>query len=89
MYLVRPLSYHQVLTGKMIGAEQAEKDGLVSRVVPAAELMDSTMETAKKIASFSLPIAAMCKEAVNGSYDLGLNEVDSSFPPPQIVVNSS
>jgi len=63
-----------VLTGKMIGAEQAEKDGLVSRVVPAAELMDSTMETAKKIASFSLPIAAMCKEAVNGSYDLGLNE---------------
>jgi enoyl-CoA hydratase len=73
----------------MIGAEQAEKDGLVSRVVPAAELMDSTMETAKKIASFSLPIAAMCKEAVNGSYDLGLNEVDSSFPPPQIVVNSS
>jgi len=63
-----------VLTGDMIGAEQAEKDGLVSRVVPAAELMESTMETAKKIAAYSLPIAAMCKEAVNGSYDLGLNE---------------
>lgn len=63
-----------VLTGKMIGAEQAERDGLVSRVVPAAELMDSTMETAKKIGSFSLPIAAMCKEAVNASYEIGLSE---------------
>src|SRR5215218_7779529 len=55
------------LTGRMMDA--AEGSGLVSRVVPAAELMDEALKTAETIASMSLPIAMMAKETINRAYE--------------------
>lgn len=62
------------LTGRMMGAEEAERAGLVSRLVPADDLMDVAMEAAEAIASKSLPIAMMTKEAINISQELSLSE---------------
>lgn len=62
------------LTGRMMPADEAERAGLVSRVVPADELMETAMEAASAIASKSLPIAMMTKEAVNMAFEMGLNE---------------
>ncbi|MEJ6781818.1 enoyl-CoA hydratase [Aminobacter sp. Piv2-1] len=62
------------LTGRMMDAAEAERSGLVSRVVPAADLLDEAMKAASKIADFSLPAVMMCKEAVNRSYELTLAE---------------
>jgi len=62
------------LTGRMMDAEEAERSGLVSRIVPADELIEEAMKVAKKIASFSLPIVMMTKESVNRSYETTLNE---------------
>lgn len=61
-----------VLTGQHYSAEEAEKAGLVARVVPADKLVAEATKTAEKIASFSKPIVAMCKEAVNASYETTL-----------------
>ena len=63
-----------VLTGRMIDAAQAERDGLVCKVVPNDKLLDSALEMANKIASFSRPAVAMAKETVNASYELNLAE---------------
>src|SRR5690606_3664629 len=62
------------LTGRMMDAEEAERSGLVSRVVPAATLVDEALMAAEKIASFSLPAVLMNKEAVNRSYETTLTE---------------
>ncbi|MCP5080669.1 MAG: enoyl-CoA hydratase [Alphaproteobacteria bacterium] len=62
------------LTGRMMDAEEAERAGLVARVVAGDKLMDEVMEAADKIASFSLPILMMTKEAVNRSYETTLTE---------------
>jgi enoyl-CoA hydratase len=62
------------LTGRMMDAAEAERSGLVSRVVPAAELLGEAMKAAEKIASFSLPAVMMTKEAVNRSYETTLAE---------------
>ncbi|MEA1940810.1 MAG: enoyl-CoA hydratase [Pseudomonadota bacterium] len=62
------------LTGRMMDAEEAERAGLVSRVVPADDLMDTVMEAAEAIAAKSLPVAMMTKEAVNRSFEVGLTE---------------
>ena len=62
------------LTGRMIDAAEAERSGLVSRVVPAAELMDETMKVAERIGDMSLPITIMAKEAVNRAYETTLAE---------------
>ncbi len=62
------------LTGRMMDAEEAERSGLVARVVPAATLMDEAMKTAEKIASFSIPAAMMVKEAVNYAYETSLTD---------------
>jgi enoyl-CoA hydratase len=62
------------LTGRMMDAAEAERSGLVSRVVPAAELLDEAMKTAETIASMSLPIAMMTKESVNRAYETTLQE---------------
>lgn len=62
------------LTGRMMKAEEAERSGLVSRVVPLADLMSETMAAAHTIAGFSLPVAMMVKEAVNRSFESGLSE---------------
>ena len=63
-----------VLTGRMMDAAEAERCGLVSRVVPAAELVDEAVKAAARIAAFSLPAVMMAKEAVNRSYDTTLAE---------------
>jgi enoyl-CoA hydratase len=63
-----------VLTGRMMDAAEAERSGLASRVVPAAELVAEALKAADKIASFSLPAVIMAKEAVNRSYETTLAE---------------
>jgi enoyl-CoA hydratase len=62
------------LTGRMMDAAEAERSGLVSRVVPAAELVEETLKIASRIADFSLPAVMMTKEAVNRSYETTLAE---------------
>ncbi|RST30442.1 enoyl-CoA hydratase [Sphingomonas ginkgonis] len=60
------------LTGRMIGAEEAERAGLVARVVPAAELLNEAMKTAETIAGMA-PLAAIAnKEMVNAAFEQGL-----------------
>ncbi|HEV3248945.1 MAG TPA: enoyl-CoA hydratase [Beijerinckiaceae bacterium] len=63
-----------VLTGRIMDAAEAERCGLVSRVVPAAELMTEAMKTAETIANLSLPIVMMAKESVNRAYETTLAE---------------
>jgi len=62
------------LTGRMMDAEEAERSGLVARVVPAAELMATTLKAAEKIAGYSLPVAMMVKESVNRADEVTLAE---------------
>jgi len=62
------------LTGRMMDAAEAERSGLVSRVVPAGELVEEALKAAAKIAAFSLPAVMMTKEAVNRSYETTLAE---------------
>jgi enoyl-CoA hydratase len=63
-----------VLTGRRMDAAEAERAGLVSRVVKAEELVEEAVRTAEKIASFSRPIALMAKEAVNRAFETTLSE---------------
>jgi enoyl-CoA hydratase len=62
------------LTGRMMDAEEAERAGLVSRVVAVDDLLSTAMEAAETIASKSLPIAMMTKESINRSFEMGLTE---------------
>ena len=62
------------LTGRFMNAEEAERSGLVSRVVPAKKLMDEAMSAATKITEKSVLTAMAAKEAVNRSYETTLNE---------------
>jgi enoyl-CoA hydratase len=63
-----------VLTGRNMDAAEAERSGLVSRVVPAAELIEDAVKTAQKIADLSLPIVMLAKESVNRAYETTLAE---------------
>ena len=58
-----------VLTGRMIDAEEAERSGLISRVVPLSNLMEDAVKTAGLIAGMSRPIAYLAKESVNQAYE--------------------
>lgn len=62
------------LTGDRITAEEAERAGLVSKVFPPEQLVDEAIKLGDKICSHSKLIVAMCKEAVNTSYELSLHE---------------
>jgi enoyl-CoA hydratase len=62
------------LTGRTMDAAEAERSGLVSRVVPMGELLEEALKAAAKIAEFSLPAVMMAKEAVNRSYESTLAE---------------
>jgi enoyl-CoA hydratase len=62
------------LTGRMMDAAEAERCGLVSRVVPAAQLLDEALKTAAQIASMSLPATMMVKESVNRAFETTLAE---------------
>ncbi|MCW3768635.1 enoyl-CoA hydratase [Paenarthrobacter ureafaciens] len=61
-----------VLTGRFMDADEAERSGLVSRVVPAAEVVDEALKAAETIASKSKPAAMVAKEAVNAAFEMGL-----------------
>ena len=62
------------LTGRFMDAEEAERSGLVSRVVPAKKLLEEAMVAAQKIADKSMPSVLAAKEAVNRSYEMTLSE---------------
>ncbi|MEX5269757.1 enoyl-CoA hydratase [Kocuria sabuli] len=61
-----------VLTGRTIDAEEAERAGLVSRVVPAADLLEEALGVAGTVAAKSLPAAMAAKEAVNAAFETTL-----------------
>ncbi|MER2551894.1 MAG: enoyl-CoA hydratase [Thauera sp.] len=62
------------LTARMMDAAEAERAGLVSRVVPADKLLDEALGAAETIAGFSLPVVMMIKESVNRAFESSLNE---------------
>ena len=62
------------LTGRMMDAAEAERAGLVSRIVPAAELLTEAVKVAERISEMSRPIAMMVKELVNRAYETTLAE---------------
>jgi enoyl-CoA hydratase len=62
------------LTGRTMDAQEAERSGLVARVVPTTQLMDEALKLAERIAGMSGPIAMMVKECVNRAYDTSLSE---------------
>jgi enoyl-CoA hydratase len=63
-----------ILTGRMMDATEAERAGLVSRVVPAASLMDEAMKLAETVAAMSLPSLIAAKETVNRAFEMPLAE---------------
>ncbi len=62
------------LTARFMDAVEAERAGLVSRVVPADKLLDEALAAAETIAGFSLPVVMMIKESVNRAFESSLNE---------------
>ncbi len=62
------------LTGRLMDAEEAERAGLVSRIVPVADLVDEAVKTAESIAALSRPIVFMAKEAVDRAFETTLSE---------------
>ncbi|EKT4506998.1 TPA: enoyl-CoA hydratase [Pseudomonas putida] len=62
------------LTGRLMGAEEAERAGLVARIVPQAELVEEALKVAATIASKSIPVGMMVKESVNRAFEVTLSE---------------
>ena len=62
------------LTGRLMGAEEAERAGLVARIVPQAELLEEALKVAASIAEKSLPVAMMVKESVERAFEVSLAE---------------
>ena len=62
------------LTARMMDAQEAERAGLVSRIVPLEKLMEETLSVADKIANYSLPVVMMIKESINRAYETALAE---------------
>ncbi len=62
------------LTARFIDAGEAERAGLVARVIPADKLLEETLAAAAAIAGFSLPVVMMIKESVNRAFESGLHE---------------
>ena len=62
------------LTARMMDAQEAERAGLVSRVVPLDKLMQEALAVAAKIAGYSLPVVMMIKESINRAYETTLSE---------------
>ena len=63
-----------VLTGRMMDAAEAERCGLVSRVLPPERLLDEAIKTAEKICELSLPVVMLAKESVNRAFETTLSE---------------
>jgi enoyl-CoA hydratase len=62
------------LTGRMMGAEEAERAGLIARVLPAAELLPEAIKTAQRVAAMSTPAVLSVKEAINRAFETSLAE---------------
>ncbi len=62
------------LTGRIMDAEEAERSGLVTRIVPLDNLLENALETADKIAKLSQPVVMMAKESVNKAFETTLAE---------------
>jgi enoyl-CoA hydratase len=60
------------LTGRNMNAEEAERAGLVSRIVTSGDLVEEAVRTAEKIADMSMPAVMMTKESVNNAFEVGL-----------------
>ncbi|MFE8047396.1 enoyl-CoA hydratase [Brenneria goodwinii] len=73
-FIGKSKAMEMVLTGRMMGADEAERCGLVSRVVPADELLDEALSVAECIASKSRPSVLIAKESVNRAYETTLAE---------------
>ena len=63
-----------VLTGRVMDAQEAERSGLASRIIPLADLVEEAVKVAQQIADLSSPIVMMAKESVNRSYETSLAE---------------
>jgi enoyl-CoA hydratase len=63
-----------ILTGRMMNADEAERCGLVARIVPLAELVDEAMRVATMIAELSAPVVRLARDAVNCVYEAALSE---------------
>ena len=73
-YVGKSKSMDMHLTGRFMDAEEAERAGLVSRIVPAKQLMDESKQAAEKIAEKSVLATIAAKQAVNRSYETTLTE---------------
>ncbi|QCI13615.1 enoyl-CoA hydratase [Pseudomonas putida] len=62
------------LSGRLMGAEEAERAGLVARVIPQAELLEEALKVAATIAGKSIPVSMMVKESVNRAFEVNLSE---------------
>ncbi len=62
------------LTSRFMDAAEAERSGLVARIIPADKLLEETLAAATQIAGFSLPVVMMIKESVNRAYESALQE---------------
>jgi enoyl-CoA hydratase len=67
-------AFDLILTGRMMDAAEAERAGLVARVVPATSLLDEAMKVAETIASMSLPAVLAAKETINRAFETSLAE---------------
>ena len=73
-FIGKAKAMEMVITGRMMDAEEAERAGLVSRIIPAADLVVDAIKTAEKIANLSRPIVMLAKESVNRAYETTLAE---------------
>ena len=73
-FIGKSKAMEMVLTGRMMDAEEAERAGLVSRIVPMEELVDEAVQTAEKMANLSRPVVMLAKESVNRAYETTLAE---------------
>jgi enoyl-CoA hydratase len=73
-YVGKSKAMEMVLTGRRMDAAEAERSGLVSRVVKLEELVEEAVKTAEKMASYSRPLVLMGKEAVNRAFETTLGE---------------
>ncbi|MDH3693159.1 MAG: enoyl-CoA hydratase [Gammaproteobacteria bacterium] len=73
-YVGKSKAMELCLTGRMMDAQEAERAGLVSRIIPAAELLEEAIKTAQSIANKSKPSTIMAKESVNRAYEVTLSE---------------
>jgi enoyl-CoA hydratase len=72
-YIGKAKAMDLCLTGRMMKADEAERAGLISRIVPAAKLLEEALQTAETVAAMSLPILMMTKESVNQAYETTLS----------------